>query len=308
MIQHRYVAHFYQDSVTLMQFSRNWKAKGPFGEVSAVMATEANLTLLAESGLVDSGLAARPNDLLLVLSGASVTEADLDAAEAELRAPPRPQEGTAVLEAARSVGEAVSRDPGLNFALISVPGGYAAAEALKALSRGLHVMLFSDNVSVEQEVALKDEGLSRGLLVLGPDCGTAIVNGVPLGFANRVRRGPVGLVSASGTGLQEVSSLLDRWGTGVSQALGTGGRDLKDAVGGRTALACLNLLDRDPETRVIVLLGKAPGARTRVALEAAAAGLSKPVVFCFLGDEGSPTLAGAAHRAFALATGSSPSA
>src|SRR5207237_4966074 len=142
--------------------------------------------------------------------------------------------------------------PEANLALISVPGRYAASEARQALADGLHVFLFSDNVSIEDEVDLKRFARAHNLLLMGPDCGTAILNGVGLGFANVVRRGRIGLVGASGTGLQEVSVLLHQAGEGVSQAIGTGGRDLHDDVGAITTLHALRLLAQDPGTERIV--------------------------------------------------------
>src|SRR5262249_13888621 len=146
------------------------------------------------------------------------------------------------------------------LALISTPGLYATAEALKALKRGLHVFLWSDNVPLEDEIELKRLARKKGLLMMGPDCGTAIVDGVPLGFANAVRRGRIGLVGASGTGLQQVSCLLDRLGEGVSQLIGVGGRDLDERVGGLMMLAGLELLTKDTGTEVIVLVSKPPAA------------------------------------------------
>ncbi len=298
----RIIPRCYRDSVSLMQFARGFQSRPGVEEASAVMATEANLSLLRESGLLVQSPDAKPDDLLLVLRG-DVTEADLEAAEAELL---KPVASGGVAPAERppaSAAEALTRDPGLNFALISVPGDYAAAEGLKALARGLHVMMFSDNVGVEDELFLKTEAKRRGLLFLGPDCGTSIVNGAPLGFANQVRRGPVGIVSASGTGLQEVSSLLDRWGCGVSQALGTGGRDLKDAIGGLGALSCLDVLLDDPSTKVIVVISKPPSPRVAATLEARLRGSPKPVVYCYTGDPRSITLADAAREAFHHAEG-----
>jgi succinyl-CoA synthetase alpha subunit len=286
-----------------MQFARGLKAKPGVDEASAVMATAANLSLLKESGLLTSPPDAKPDDLLLVLRG-EVSEADLDAAAAELLKPASgaasgPQKETPP----GSAFEAVARDATLNFALVSVPGDYAAAEGLKALALGLHVMMFSDNVSVDDEVFLKTEARRRGLLFLGPDCGTSIVNGAPLGFANQVRRGPVGIVSASGTGLQEVSSLLDRWGSGVSQAFGTGGRDVKEAVGGLAALSCLDVLVADPATKVILVVSKPPSRTVAAALEARLKDCGKPVVYSFTGDPRSRNLADAAREAFRLAEG-----
>ncbi len=149
-------------------------------------------------------------------------------------------------------------ETGANLALISTPGTYATAEALKALKRGLNVFLFSDNVPVEDEIELKSMARRRGLLLMGPDCGTAILDGVPLGFANVVRRGTIGLIGASGTGLQQVSCLIDRYGAGVSQAIGVGGRDLDERVGGTMMLAALERLGADPGTELIVLISKPP--------------------------------------------------
>lgn len=305
----RFVPQFYRDSVSLMQFARGLKAQPGVTDASAVMATAANLALLAEAGLLAGTPEPRPDDLLLVLTGDGVDEALVDQAQADLLRPAvRPGAGGTAPEPPASIALALRGDPELNWALISVPGDYAAAEALKALAGGLHVMLFSDNVPVEQEAFLKDEAARRGLLLLGPDCGTSVVHGTALGFANRVAPGPVGLVSASGTGLQEVSSLLDRWGCGVSQALGTGGRDLKEAIAGRAALACLDVLAADEATKVVVLMSKPPAAATRRLLDERLRTYPKPVVTCFLGDPASPTLAGAARQAFERAMGRPPSA
>jgi succinyl-CoA synthetase alpha subunit len=180
---------------------------------------------------------------------------------------------------------ALAARPDASLALISTPGEYAAAEALKALRLGLHVMLFSDNVALEDEVRLKREAEQRGLMLMGPDCGTAIIAGVPLGFANAVRRGPIGVIGASGTGLQQVTSLIDRGGLGVSHAFGTGGRDLSAEVDGLTTLRALDELAADPDTRVIVLVSKppAPAVAKKVLVRAAATG--KPVIACFLGAD-----------------------
>jgi succinyl-CoA synthetase alpha subunit len=194
--------------------------------------------------------------------------------------------------------------------LISVPGEYAAAEAMKALRLGLNVMLFSDNVSGEDEVALKRYARSRGLLVMGPDCGTAIIDGVPLGFANAVRRGAIGVVGASGTGTQQVASLVHRAGAGISHAIGTGGHDLSQEVGGITMLAGLQRLAADKDTKVIVLISKPPAPAVAKAVLAKARTAGKPVVVNFVGstvDEkglhGARTLEEAAQIAVALVTG-----
>src|SRR5262249_10703441 len=178
---------------------------------------------------------------------------------------------------------AVGAMPDANLALISVPGSFAVAEARKALGYGLHAMIFSDNVPIAEEAALKREARARGLLVMGPDCGTAIVGGVPLGFANVVPRGDIGLIGASGTGIQEVSCLIARGGGGISHAIGTGGRDLAADVGAITTLMAIDALDRDDETNHIVLLSKPPAAAVaRLVLERVAKS-PKPFTICFLG-------------------------
>jgi len=219
-----------------------------------------------------------------------------------------------VYQPVTSIRMAVARDPAHNFALISVPGDYAAAEAMKALRLGMDVMVFSDNVSPESELALKTYARDRDLMVMGPDCGTAIVNGVPLGFANVVRRGPIGVVGASGTGTQEVTVRIHQLGSGVSQALGTGGHDLAKLIGGISMLHGLAALDADPSTSVIVLVSKPPAPEVAKQVLAAAAASRKPVVVIFLGADpasitrkgvhGARYLAQAADMAVALAKGS----
>jgi len=206
--------------------------------------------------------------------------------------------------------------PGATLALISTPGDYAAAEAMKALRLGLNVLLFSDNVSLGREIALKRYAREHDLIVMGPDCGTAIINGVPIGFANVVRRGDVGVVGASGTGLQQVTCLIDRLGKGVSQAIGTGGHDLHRDVGGISMLQGLAALAADAQTRVIVLISKPPAKEVADRVLAAAGRAGKPVVVNFLGADATPpagadlwmarTLEDAAIAAATLADGRRP--
>jgi succinyl-CoA synthetase alpha subunit len=316
----RIVHNTYRDSVSLMQLSARIAALAGVDQASLVMATEGNLALLREAGLLESEIAASPGDLVAVVRGASpeAVEGALAEAERGLAAPAAGASGRrATREAApRSLQSALAAMPEATLALISTPGEYAAGEALKALHLGLHVMLFSDNVSVPDERMLKDEARSRGLLVMGPDCGTAIVGGVPLGFANAVRPGPIGVIGASGTGMQQVTSLADRAGVGISHALGTGGRDLRAEIGGATMLAALDELAADPGTRVIVLVSKPPAPQVAARVLERARGAGKPVVACFLGARAAEvqgggvvaasTLEEAAAMAVALARGERP--
>ncbi len=310
--------NFYKDSVALMRISQQVLADGVIGRASLVMGTPANKDILAQAGLLADSLgAAQPADLMIVLEGAD--EGALDAAMTRIAAllegerPTGAAAGVAEL-APRSLAMALERQAQINLAQISVPGPYAGAEALKALRRGLHVFLFSDNVPLEEERAVKALAASKGLLVMGPDCGTAILGGVPLGFANAVRRGPIGLVGASGTGLQQVTTRIHALGGGVSHAIGTGSRDVYDAVGGTTLLAGLDLLARDDATRVIVIVSKPPQPQVLDKALARARDAGKPVVVLFLGAtvasagniHGVATLDEAAGAAVALANGETP--
>lgn len=273
----------YHDSVALMQAQQILRQMPGVEEAGVVMGTPANLALLRDAGLDAPELAeAGPDDLVAVVRAA--TEADaLRALERLEEALSTRSRGEGPAYRPRSVRTAVRALPGANVALVSVPGRFAAAVAEEALREGLHVFLFSDNVPVEEEVRLKQLAQQRGLLVMGPDCGTAMVAGVGLGFANRVRRGGVGIVAASGTGLQEVACLVHRWGAGVSHALGTGGRDLSDAVGGASFTAALAALSADPDTRVVVVVSKPPSPRVAERILALARRCGKPVVVNFLG-------------------------
>ncbi len=317
----RVVRNLYRDSVSLMQLADAVSKLSGVEQASVLMASEANLGLMRDAGLVTGPVDAGPNDLLIAVRAKS--EASLAAAlahaERALKEEPRAgaSDGPAEL-APRSIEMALAAAPGANLALISTPGEYAAAEAMKALRLGLHVMLFSDNVAIEDEVALKTFARDHDLLVMGPDCGTAILNGVPLAFANVVRRGPIGLVGASGTGLQQVSSLVDRLGLGVSQAIGTGSHDLHDAIGGVTMLQGIEWLAADAATKVLVLVSKPPAPRVAEKVLAAAGRAGKPVVVCFVGADpkaikgrnlhAAHTLEDAARAAVALARGRKPAA
>jgi FdrA protein len=273
----------YHDSVMLMRLQAALADLPRVLDAGVVMATPANRELLAAGGLLAEGVVAGPDDLLIVVRAADeATAADALARVDPLLAERRAGSGAAGFRP-RSVASALKLLPGARWVLVSIAGRHAAAVAREALDLGRNVFIYSDNVPLEDEVALKETARERGLLVLGPDCGTAIVGGVGLGFANRVRRGDIGLVGASGTGLQAVTSHIHHLGGGVSQAIGTGGRDLHAEVGGATAAQALDLLGRDPETAVIVLLGKPPAPEVTVRLLALLRSTGKPSVVHLLG-------------------------
>ena len=275
----------YLDSVALMRISRTIGQLDQVEEATLMMGTPANLEIMAAAGLLsDAGVVAEGGDLVIAVraENAAAAKAAVSAASAQLDAPAAHRENGEIWRP-RTLRSAVSTLPGANVALISVPGAFAAAEARKAIRNGLHAMIFSDNVSIEDEVELKREAHGLGVLVMGPDCGTAIISGTPLAFANCVSRGPVGIVGASGTGIQEVACLIDRMGGGISHAIGVGGRDLKSEVGGITTLMAIDALARHRETERIVVIAKPPGTGVARAVLDRLCASAKPAIVCFLG-------------------------
>jgi succinyl-CoA synthetase alpha subunit len=277
----------YFDSVTLMMVGRNIAATKSVVDAAVVMGTRENKSILKSSGLwLDSFDVADDTDLLLAVKAENEKAAAgaLRAADQQLKQV-RDHAETGEKWRPQSLEGALKVLPGANVALISIAGRYAGQQAMKALKAGLHVMLFSDNVPLGEEIKLKKFARARGLLLMGPDCGTAIINGVPLAFANVVSRGNIGIVAAAGTGLQEVSTILSNEGVGISQAIGTGGRDVKKEVGGLMFLEGLNALSRDTNTHVIVLISKPPHVSVLRKIGKALKSVRKPVIAAFLGAE-----------------------
>lgn len=303
----------YFDSVTLMTVGKEVSAMDGVTDAAVVMGTAENRAILSASGLLTPEFeSASDTDLLI-----GVNARDEETAEAAIA---RTEELLASAGSRRddtgdyqpqSIRGAIDILPGANLALISVAGRYAGAEASSAIDAGLHVMLFSDNVSLETEIELKRRASEKGLLMMGPDCGTAILNGIPLAFANVVNRGDIGIVAASGTGLQEVSCIVSNEGGGISQAIGTGGRDVKKEVGGIMFLQALRALAEDDATRVIVLVSKPPHAEVLAKIRKEMHAIDKPVISIFLGAEAhgpdeASTLEEAALLAVARSAGGEP--
>jgi FdrA protein len=273
----------YYDSVVLMQLQRGLLGLPGVVDAGVVMATQANRDLLAANSLLPDSISANPDDLLIVVKANDDSSA-IDAINKVEELLTRRKSSTVSQDfRPRSLSAAVRQLPEANWVLISVPGRYAAGVAREALELGRHVFLYSDNVSLEDEISLKKTARDRGLLVMGPDCGTALINGTGLGFANRVRRGAIGVVGASGTGTQAVTAQIHNLGAGISHAIGTGGRDLKSEVGAITAHQALDLLARDPETKVIGLISKPPAPDVATSLISSAQSTGKPVVVYFIG-------------------------
>ncbi len=300
----------YFDSVTLMRVGKELSSLPGIADAAVVMGTKSNKAILQSSGLLTPSFEkATDTDLVIAVkadndkaAAGAMTNVDALLKGANKKSSPSGKPRPT------GIGDAVQSLPGANMALISVAGRYAGDVAMQALEQNLHVMLFSDNVPIEKEIELKKLAAKKGLLVMGPDCGTAIINGVPLAFANVVNRGAIGIVAAAGTGLQEVSTIISNEGEGISQAIGTGGRDVKKDVGGIMFIEGLKALAADKGTEVILLVSKPPHKTVFQKIERLIARVRKPVVSLFLGvgDSAPRTLEEAAHMASALARGEDP--
>ncbi|MBU4561337.1 acyl-CoA synthetase FdrA [bacterium] len=304
----------YQDSVFLMSIAHRVKSLKGIKEVSCLMGTPENKRLLKSVNLLtEEGKGAEPNDLLISISARD--KEDIKEALEKIKRllaekEVRKEYGETILP--KSLDSALGQLPDANLVHISIPGKYVRWEAEKALERGLNLFIFSDNVSIEDELELKKMARKKDLLVMGPDCGTAIVDGVALGFANVIRRGNIGIVAASGTGLQEVSVLIHKAGLGISQGIGTGGRDLSKEIGGITMLQGIKALEKDPGTKIIVLISKPPAEEVADRIIKEVKKAKKPFVINFLGAKleretkrihFASTLEEAAHKAIALSKG-----
>lgn len=303
----------YYDSVVLMQLQRALAALPGVVEAGVVMATPANKEVLAQSDLLTPEVAtALADDLVIVVQATTAEQAAAVLAQVDGLLTRRRSEGVDDDYRPKTLASAAQMLPDARWVLVSTPGRHAAGVAREALRLGKNVFLYSDNVPLAEEVALKRTAAEQGLLVMGPDCGTAIINGAGLGFANQVRRGAIGLVGASGTGLQLATARIHQHGGGVSHALGTGGRDLSEEVGAITARQALDLLRRDPATKVIVLISKPPAPKVADELLRMARATAKPVVVDFIGYHAPesqpdnlyfvPTLDAAAELAVELAS------
>jgi FdrA protein len=281
------ISNTYQDSVDLMRLSNMATKVEGVAQASVMMGTALNKAVLQEVGLSSSEVdAAKPSDLMLVVQAESLSVAD------EVIALVREElNRDAVVDNQvddinfSSIDEILDSDSTFNLAVISTAGEHASTEARKSLQRGLNVFIFSDNVSLTDEVELKNLAHREGLLVMGPDCGTSFLGGVPIGFVNRVNRGSIGIIGASGTGIQEVMCRIDALGGGVSHAIGTGSHDLSAEVAGISTLDAMAILERDSDTETIILISKPPEPEIAEKVYTAATKMSVPVVICFIGAD-----------------------
>ena len=275
----------YYDSVVLMRVASQLKKRDGVAEVALFMGTQGNHDLLSQASLAtEQSKIAGPEDLIIIVQANSEDLADEISAEAMSMLTTRKNSDEENLDyRPRTLDRALNSLPRASIAAISIPGEYAAREAAKCLDKNLSVFLFSDNVTIEDERMLKKKALSRDLLCMGPDCGTAYLNGVGLGFTNVVRQGRVGCLAASGTGLQAVVCRLDQLGEGVSHCIGVGGRDLSLEIGGEMTRYGLKLLDEDPDTKIIIIISKPPHPNVLRELHTVLNNLQTPVIAYFQG-------------------------
>jgi len=295
VVKSRVLKNVYRDSIALMRIASAISQRTGVARAEVLMATPANLEALHQGALFTPEMAgASASDIAIVVEAVSddVVLDVLGSVDDMLRMESVAETGGS--DGTFSLPAAIEQRPDANLALLSIPGLFVKREAMRALERGLNLLIFSDNVPLEDEIELKRQAEARGLLVMGPDCGTALIGGVALGFANRVRRGSIGIVAASGTGLQEVSCLLDRAGLGVSHGIGTGTNDVKAAVGGVSLLRGLRLLEADADTDIIVIVTKPPDGVVAAKILAEIKKVRKRVIVNFLGgDVATITAAGA---------------
>jgi FdrA protein len=275
--------HYY-DSVFLMRISKRISDAKGVQQNAVLMGSDNNKKLLSNIGVHDTQIdTAHPNDLIVavIADTQQIVNDVLDKLDEYLEG------GVQSLPASslRSFEDGLAKKPDANLVAISVPGEYAAREARKALESGLNVFLFSNNVSIDDELELKKFAVKKNLLLMGPDCGSSLIGGVGIGFANVVRKGSIGVISASGSGLQEFTCTVHNAGFGISHAIGTGSRDLSDKIEGLTTLTALDALEADPQTKVITILSKPPGAKAIAKLSGRLKNCKKPVVACFLGPK-----------------------
>lgn len=278
----------YHDSVVLMLLTNHISALEGVKKVSIMMATPANKDIFKQSGLdTEELMAATANDMVVVadIEKEEVLDSVLAECEAFLKKQSEESDEKKGTESVKSWERALKKMPEANLAVISVPGAYAALEADRALDEGLHVFMFSDNVTVEDEKHLKEKAHKKGLTVMGPDCGTGIIQGVPIAFTNNVTPGSIGIIGASGTGIQELTTIIDRLGEGVTNAIGIGGRDLNAAIGGITMMDMIDAMEEDEAVKVLLIVSKPPAKEVRDRISARLSNFKKPVVTLFVGEK-----------------------
>lgn len=277
----------YHDSVVLMLLTNKISTMEGVSKVSIMMATPSNKDIYKESGMATPELLeAGSNDMAIVVETQDdIIDEVLKEVDEFFKSQSAKSNKKGESDTVISWDKALEKLPDANLAVISIPGIYAASEADRALDENLNVFMFSDNVTLEDEKRLKEKAHKKGLLVMGPDCGTGIIKGVPIAFTNNVTPGKIGIVGASGTGIQELTTIIDRLGEGVTNAIGTGGRDLSEQVGAITMIDSINAMEEDKDTEVVIVISKPPAEKVRNNVVERLRHFKKPVVTLFLGEK-----------------------
>ena len=278
----------YHDSVVLMLLTTQISTIEGVKKVSIMMATPANKDIYRQSGLSTEELeSASANDMVVVadVDDDAILDVIMEEVEEFFKKQSTSEGDKKGAESVKSWDKALGKLPDANLAVISIPGAYAALEADRALDEGMNVFMFSDNVTLEDEIKLKQKAHEKGLAVMGPDCGTGIIQGVPIAFTNNVTPGAIGIIGASGTGIQELTTIIDRLGEGVKNAIGTGGRDLSTEVGGITMMDMIEAMESDDSVKVLIIISKPPAKEVRDRISDRLSNFKKPVVTLFLGEK-----------------------
>lgn len=278
----------YHDSVVLMLLTNQISTIEGVKKVSIMMSTPANKDIYRQSGLSTEELeSASANDMVVVadVDDDAILDVIMEEVEEFFKKQSTSEGDKKGAESVKSWDKALGKLPDANLAVISIPGAYAALEADRALDEGMNVFMFSDNVTLEDEIKLKQKAHEKGLAVMGPDCGTGIIQGVPIAFTNNVTPGAIGIIGASGTGIQELTTIIDRLGEGVKNAIGTGGRDLSTEVGGITMMDMIEAMESDDSVKVLIIISKPPAKEVRDRISDRLSNFKKPVVTLFLGEK-----------------------
>lgn len=168
---------------------------------------------------------------------------------------------------------------GADTSIIFVPPAYAGDAIIEAASAGIKVIVaITEGIPVQDMVRAKAYVDLKGVTLIGPNCPGIITPdeakvGIMPGFV--FKRGPIGLVSKSGTLTYEAADQIAKAGLGISTAIGIGG----DPIIGTTTRQAVELFMNDPETEGIVMIGEIGGGlEAEAARWISANGNRKPVV------------------------------
>jgi len=275
--------NFFRDSVQMMQFSQQLKDEQGVIDAAIVMGTDLNKNTLKKMGLLtEDGISATENDTLITINCQDENSLNNAVQKAEQLLT---SDITKSKNEFNDLSSALDAFDNANMASLSIPGQFVKEMATELIRKQLHLFVFSDHVPLEDEILLKNLALENNVLFMGPEAGTSILNGTVFGFGNRIRSGSVGIIGASGTGIQESSTMIDLFGEGISHAIGVGGRDLRNDIGGMMTMKTMEVFEDDPNTKAVLLVSKPVGDDVRNKIINKINNFSKKnYVLCLIGD------------------------